>query len=137
MDPGTHTVYVANIWDSTVSVIDGTTRTVTATVPVGKSLVDLVVDPTTHTVYIANGNDNTASVIDGATRTVTATVPVGKNPYGVAVDPTTHTVYVAEPGRRNGVGDRTSIVCVLLCQHRVPSVGEDSEEATSSRLGNR
>ena len=32
MDPGTHTVYVCNFDDGTVSVIDGSTRTVTATV---------------------------------------------------------------------------------------------------------
>ena len=37
MDPAAHTVYVANAIDGTVSVIDGSTRAVTATVPVGKN----------------------------------------------------------------------------------------------------
>ena len=63
--------------------IDGSTRTVTATVPAGKSADGVAVDPGTHTVYVANndfanGGDNTVSVIDGSTRTVTATVPVSE-----------------------------------------------------------
>ena len=35
MDPATHTAYVANGGSGTVSVIDETTRAVTATIPVG------------------------------------------------------------------------------------------------------
>jgi YVTN family beta-propeller protein len=77
-----------------VSVIDASTRTVTATVPVGKSPSGVAVDPGTHTVYVANYGDNSVSVIDASTLTVTATVPVGRGPRGVAVDPGTHTVYV-------------------------------------------
>jgi YVTN family beta-propeller protein len=99
VDPGTHTVYVTNGLD-TVSVIDASTRTVTATVPVGNGTgpLSVAVDPGTHTVYVTNtnrGNSNRVLVIDGAMRTVTATVPVGKGPAAVAVDPGTHTVYVA------------------------------------------
>ena len=94
VDPSTHTVYVANLSDNAVSVIDGSARTVTAAVPVGNSPVDLAVDPSTHTVYVANANDGTVSVIDGSTRTVTATVPIGENETGVAVDPGVNIVYV-------------------------------------------
>ena len=64
MDPGAHTVYVPNSDDGTVSVIDGSTRTVTATVPVGKDPSRLAVDPGTHTVYVANYDDGTVSVIE-------------------------------------------------------------------------
>ena len=105
VDPGTHTVYVANRADGTVSVIDASTRTVTATVPVGSRPNGVAVDPGTHTVYVTNTGDNTVSVIDASTRTVTATVPVGKNPTGVAVDPGTHTVYVA-----NRADDTVSVI---------------------------
>ena len=95
VDPGTHTVYVTNVKDGTVSVIDASTRTVTATIPVGKSPQEVAVDPGTHTVYVTDYGDNSVSVIDASTRTVTATIPVGTSPHGVAVDPGTHTVYVA------------------------------------------
>ncbi|MFV8321046.1 beta-propeller fold lactonase family protein [Mycobacterium sp. 23] len=95
VDPGTRTVYVTNTKDNTVSVIDGKTRTVTATVFVGDYPTSVAVDPNTRTVYVANLHDGTVSVIDGNTNAVTATVDAGKNPVAVAVDPATHTVYVA------------------------------------------
>src|SRR6516225_3357439 len=44
VDPGTRTVYVTNHYDSTVSVIDASTRTVTATVPVDKTPDGVAVD---------------------------------------------------------------------------------------------
>jgi YVTN family beta-propeller protein len=64
VDPGSHTVYVINGLDNSVSVIDASTRTVTATVPVGKSPAEVAVDPGTHTVYVTNHDDNTVSVIE-------------------------------------------------------------------------
>ena len=105
VDPGTHTVYVANGFDDTVSVIDGSRNTVTATVPVGDYPHGVAVDPGTHTVYVANTDADTVSVIDGSRNTVTATVPVGDYPRRVAVDPGTHTVYVA-----NGNGGTVSVI---------------------------
>ena len=96
VDPATHTVYVTNTWDGTVSVIDEATRAVTATIPVGTYPAGVAVDPAAGTVYVTNGTG--VSVIDAATRAVTATIPVGTSPAGVAVDPSTHTVYVANEG---------------------------------------
>ena len=63
IDPGTRTVYVANRIDGTVSVIDGSTRAVTATVPVGTWPAGVAVDPGTHTVYVTGFMDSTVSVI--------------------------------------------------------------------------
>ena len=57
VDPGTHTVYVVNANDNTVSVIDRPRDTVTATVPVGKNLRAVAVDPGTRTVYVTNQDD--------------------------------------------------------------------------------
>ena len=45
-----------------VSVIDASTRAVTATVPVGTGGV--AVDPGSHTVYVTNSEDRTVSVIE-------------------------------------------------------------------------
>ncbi|MHB8329654.1 MAG: YncE family protein, partial [Acidimicrobiales bacterium] len=95
IDPGTHTVYVANLGGNTVSVIDGSTNSVTAAVDVGPYPAGVAVDPSTDTVYVTMLFSNTMSVIDGSTNAVTATVSVGGNPNGVAVDPSTDTVYVA------------------------------------------
>ncbi len=115
VDPGTHTVYVANtgalgpdgqeVGNGTVSVIDGSTRTVSATVPVGKRPGSMMVDPGSHTVYVTNNLDSTVSVIDGSTHTVTATVPVDTNPEAAAVDPGTHTVYVTSTRAADPAGN--------------------------------
>jgi YVTN family beta-propeller protein len=50
VDPGTHTIYAPNHSDGTVSVINGSTRTVTTTVPVGKDPARLAVDLGTRQV---------------------------------------------------------------------------------------
>lgn len=76
VDPGTHTVYVANENSGTVSVIDGATNAVTATIGVGSSPSAVGVDPGTHTVYVANTQFNTVSTGGGVsviTPTITAT----------------------------------------------------------------
>ncbi len=57
-----HTIYAPNHRDGTVSVINGSTRTVTAIVPVGKDPEAVAVDPGTHTVYVANSGDGTLAV---------------------------------------------------------------------------
>ena len=44
--------------------IDASTRTVTATVPVGKGPEGVAVDPGTHTVYVTNSNGDTVAVIE-------------------------------------------------------------------------
>jgi YVTN family beta-propeller protein len=109
-NPVTHTVYVSNMQDNTLSVIDETTNTVTATIPAGTDPVGVGVDPSTNTIYVAddlntNTGDGVVTVIDGTTGTITATIPVDINPTGVAVDPTTHTVYVTNLG-----GDNTQVI---------------------------
>jgi YVTN family beta-propeller protein len=112
VDPVSDKIYVAN-WcgnataclssPDTVSVIDGSSDTVTATIPVGFQPKFVAVDSATDRIYAVNlcGADATCqsaasvSVIDGATNTVTATVPVGWSPSSLAVDTLTDKIYVA------------------------------------------
>jgi YVTN family beta-propeller protein len=63
VDPGTHTVYVTNFADRSVSVIDGSSHAVTATVTVGDSPNAVAVDPSTHIAYVTNYLNHTLSVI--------------------------------------------------------------------------
>jgi YVTN family beta-propeller protein len=95
VNPNTGRIYVSNLANNTVSVIDGTTNTVIATVGVGAVPSAVGVNPITGRVYVANQQDLTVSVIDGTTNTVIATVPVDLAPIGVGVNPTTGRVYVA------------------------------------------
>lgn len=72
----THTVYVANTVDNTVSVIDGTTCNArvragcsqrAAVAPVGLSPRRVAVDEATNTVYVTNAGSDTVTIIDGRT----------------------------------------------------------------------
>jgi YVTN family beta-propeller protein len=116
IDQALHTVYVANLLDDTVSVIDASTcdaahrsscGRIPPTVQVGAGPAFLVTDPGTGTVYSANSVDNTVSVINAgaydATNTVgcrylAPTARVGTDPGGVAVDQTHHSVYITDSG---------------------------------------
>ncbi len=53
------------IIDNTVSVINGATNLVTATLPVGSGRLGVGIDPTADTAYVANSNSTTVSVIAG------------------------------------------------------------------------
>ena len=107
VDSSTNTIYVTNNLPDTVSVIDGWSHVVVATVRVGHHPDGVAVDSTTHTVYVANSDSHTVSVINGSTHTVTATVPVGNTPFGVTVNPV-HPQRLRRQLRppQHGVGDR-------------------------------
>jgi YVTN family beta-propeller protein len=78
-------VYVANYGSGTVSVIDTSNHTVTATIAVGPNPIGVAVHPTGTSVYVTNYGGASVAVIDTGTNTVTTSVPVGANPVGVAL----------------------------------------------------
>ncbi len=112
VDEATGTIYVPNITDGTVSVIDGATCnaatvtgcTRTATVTAGSQATEAAIDDRTHTVYINNFNDGTMSMIDITTCSARdmacdqapTTVPVGPDPAAVVVDHASDTLYVQD-----------------------------------------
>jgi YVTN family beta-propeller protein len=75
--------YVANTGSNTVSVIDGKTDRVVATIPVGSQPHGIIVSNTLGKVYVTNSGSNSVSVIDGKTNEVVASIPVGSNPEGL------------------------------------------------------
>jgi YVTN family beta-propeller protein len=114
VDQATNTVYVPNLLENTVSVIDSSTCNAQTSAGCSQTLptmhvsgtshpIAVAVNDKTHTVYTSNANPRSVSVFDGATcnGTVTtgcgqtpATVPVGHGPNTVAVDESTNTIYV-------------------------------------------
>lgn len=84
-----------------VSVVDGRTGAVTATVKIGDAVnngVDegIAVDSTHNRVYVTNPGENSVSIIDTTTNTVVATTSVDGSPVGVAADPSAGLAYVAD-----------------------------------------
>jgi YVTN family beta-propeller protein len=109
VNPHTNKVYVAKFSSPTISVIDGATNTISATITVGAYPNGVVVNPSTNTIYVANSGAGTVSVINGSTNTVSATIPIGVNPFGIAVNPSTNRAYAAN--------DNPGIVYVISDDH--------------------
>ncbi|HZJ01918.1 MAG TPA: beta-propeller fold lactonase family protein, partial [Gemmatimonadaceae bacterium] len=78
-------LYAANGRTSTVSVVNLTSGTVAATIPVGRRPWGIALSRDGRTLYTANGLSNSVSVIDVDSRKVTATIGVGQRPWGVAL----------------------------------------------------
>jgi YVTN family beta-propeller protein len=140
VDQGTDTVYVTNVGDNTVSVIDGATCNALvssgcdqtpATVPVGGDPAGIFADHVNHTVYVANFHDNTVSMIDSATCTGShlggcpsqppPAVAVGGGPADVDVNEVTHTVYVTT---LTGLSVFAENTCNAAVQSGCADVGE-------------
>src|SRR5260370_15179660 len=80
-------VYVTNQLDDTVSVINGRTNQVTATVPAGNAPEGVAVAPDDRRVYIADNGSGTVSVLDTRTCKIVPTERVRTNPNRVGLSP--------------------------------------------------
>ena len=114
VDQRTHTLYVANQADNTLSVIDASRCNAAVTTgcfhrPPATDLAapgGIAADATVHTVYVASGTHDIAMIdsrdcnayhprgCDQAPPTAT----VGDLPAAIAIDDTTHTAYIANQG---------------------------------------
>jgi YVTN family beta-propeller protein len=113
IDRATHTLYVANFKDNTLSMIDTATCNATTTsgcartprlVRAGGGPTALAVNTETHTLYVANLSSNSVSVLNAATCNASVASGCGKAPEGsmrtgsspewVTVDQANDTVYV-------------------------------------------
>ena len=80
VNPLINRIYVANQSDNSVSVIDGASGNVIATVPTGRLPYALDLNLLNNKIYVANQSDGSVTVIDGTGDTVSATVPTGIPP---------------------------------------------------------
>lgn len=88
-------VVVTNQSDGTASVVDGTSASVSWTVPVGLYPRGVAVTPDGTKAFVANSGDQTISVIDTASGAVTRTIPVAGQMGGMAMSPGGQRAYVA------------------------------------------
>jgi len=94
--------YITNMGSNSVSVIDTSTNTVTATINAGHYPLGVVIAPDGTKAYVANA-EGTVSIIDTSINNVIGTVEVGGYPYGIAISPDGKKVYVAcDEGSNNG-----------------------------------
>ncbi len=147
VDEQSHTVYVDNLFDNTISMIDTATCNAAdhsgcgntpPTVSVGSFPVNPAVDIATNTIYVPNNGDNTVSVIDGATCNSTDTsgcahthtIAVGSGPTALAIDQATNTIYVP-----NTNDNTVSVINGATCNGQVSS-GCGQTPATIGGVGN-
>ncbi|MBP2365571.1 Hsp70 family protein [Pseudonocardia parietis] len=78
-----------------VAVLDTTTNSVVATVPVQTRPFALAVTPDGSKVYVPNHDSGTVSVIETATNEVTQEIRVARNPHWVAISPDGTRLYTA------------------------------------------
>src|ERR687889_521999 len=85
-----------------VSVINGTTNTIVATIPVGKNPQAIAYNPANGLLYVANTLSGTLSIINGTSNSLIGSIPLGdypgKSPTGIAVNPINNTIYVTNMG---------------------------------------
>jgi len=87
--------YITNGNSNTVSVIDTSSDTVIATIPVGTNPFGVAVNELKKRVYVSDDYDNTISVIDTDSYTVVATIPIDNIPTGLATNSEGTRVYAA------------------------------------------
>ena len=96
-NPATNRVYVGNLADANLSVIDGLTDTVArSTIALGSKPTGIAINPVTNRIYTADFEMNTVTVVDAAAQRVLGSpIKVGQSPQPIAVNTRTNRVYVA------------------------------------------
>jgi len=112
VDEGNNRIYVANMNEGTVTVIDGETNAVVDTFQAGKSTRDVAVNAETGRLYVADLGlydmesvrvgplrlyrpEFAMAVLDSQTGATLTNVPVGANPWVVEVNEAAGHIYVA------------------------------------------
>jgi YVTN family beta-propeller protein len=98
VNPSTNMVYIADAASDAVSVMDGSSYAVVATIAVPGTPTGIALNPATNRIYVTDFSANTLTVIDGSTNTVVAQLPVGSNPLGVAYNPVNNDIYISNFG---------------------------------------
>ena len=91
VDASSGKVFVANYGGNTVTVIDGVTDSVLATVDVSANPQAITVDSSNHRVYVASTRAGVVTVLDGTNYSELRRVKTGNAPYAIAVNSGTHT----------------------------------------------
>jgi manganese oxidase len=92
------TIWVADEYGNSITVIDASTNEVITTLTGIEEPHNLQVSPDGRTVWAVSGHDSIALVIDASTYTLLGTVGTGDHPAHVVITPDGSTVYVTDAG---------------------------------------
>lgn len=129
---GGQKLYVTNLLDNTVSVVNTATYDIVKTIKVGSSPRSIAISPDGATAYVTNTGSDTLSIINVADNTVSATVPVGKGPQSVVVTPDNAKLYIV-----NGKANTVSVFDAATRQIVTNvNVGKEPQEVALTPDGN-
>ena len=115
-DPTRKRLYVAELGNNSIGIIDLQAQRVTRTVPGFDEPQGVGYEPATDTVYVANGGDGTARLFSGSQFEASGTISLGKDADNIRVGRAEHRVYVGygdgavaiiDPHTRKRVADIT------------------------------
>lgn len=102
LSPAGDRIYVSDRVAGTVSVLDGTSYAVLASIAVGSEPTHVAMSPDGARVVVSNAAAGTASIVDAAANAVVATVSVGGRPGALAFVPAAARPAVKEQCKHGG-----------------------------------
>jgi YVTN family beta-propeller protein len=95
INPENGMVYVLNIYEGTISVIDG--FNVIKTIDLNKGADNIAFDPLVNAIYVTDSNDNALIFINAQTGSIVKKLSVGTEPFGIAIGPNDE-IYISKYG---------------------------------------
>ncbi|MFZ0892123.1 MAG: YncE family protein [Thermoplasmata archaeon] len=123
-DPVSGELFVPDYDSNNVSIINGSSDVVTATVAVGTSPIAAVYDPTNNLVYVVNAGSSNVSVISGSNNSLVSSIGVGGFPNAPTLVPASGDIYVSN-------SDSGNISVISAATDRVTAsieVGDEPEQ---------
>ncbi len=108
VNPITNIVYAADKINNSISVIDGTSNTITSVIDVGQKPTVISINQVTNRIYVAKQSSNSLHVIDGESNKVIDIVGVEKLENlitEISVNSVTNRIYATAPGKSSFVNN--------------------------------
>jgi YVTN family beta-propeller protein len=131
-----HTLYVANQMSDTVSVVDGATFVVVATIPNVRNPHEILVDVSKGIAYVSNFAVDTVSVIDLRSRKELARIPAPGSPHGLALSADGATLFSTGRQEINVIDPATRQLVASIPVGQAPHMLHRSPDKTRLYTGN-
>jgi len=95
VDQSKNLILVANYGNNSVSIVDGSTNSVIADIPVGSQPITIAINELNSLAYISCQEDKSIHIIDIEDRSVVNTISLSGEPQGIAVNPNTNHLFVS------------------------------------------
>ena len=134
--PNNQYALVVSDRDNTVSVIELSSLSVTATIPVGANPKAIAVTPNGQYVFVANSGTDTVSVLDANTFILVQTIQVDSGPISIAIAPDSNYAIVLSETSMNVSFIQVETFSIVLKLHVCNQTNNNFPHPTFSPDGN-